>query len=223
MLIMRRPRSCQKIIIATAAMLVALQMAGPAAAASDDRGWVDSIGDKISSVGAAIMSPFKGAGVKMAAQPTAMRGFSNGGGEDRDPFWHHLEDAGYQLKEIKTEISLIPNVDIEFVLIRELSEADRSSLERQLEIDKKRRPGMLGAIKRRIIRTLIEASDYKEMRIEELTISLLPLPAATFVLAPVEAPMAEEHDMLFRMLQNIQHQTEKLGSAKGSRGIGVGF
>ncbi len=220
---MHRPRSFQKIIIATAAMLVALQMAGPAAAASDGRGWVDSIGDMISSVGASVASPFRGAGVDMATEPTAMRQFSDGGGGDRDPFWHHLEEAGYQLKEIKTEISLIPNFDIEFVLARELSEADRSSLERQLEIDKKRRPGMLGAIKRRIVRTLIEASDYKDLYVENLTISLLPLPAATFVLAPIEGPLAEEHDVLFRMLQNIERATEKLGSAKGGRGFGVGF
>jgi hypothetical protein len=35
--------------------------------------------------------------------------------------------------------------------------------------------------------------------------------------------LAEEHDVLFRMLQNIERATEKLGSAKGGRGFGVGF
>lgn len=173
---------CQKFLLATVAIVLALRLAGPAFAASDGRGWVESLGDMIDSVGAALMSPFTDDDIDMASPPIEMRQFGGDERPDRDAFWHHLKDAGYEMKEISAEVGLIPGLEFDFVLIRELSEADRNSLERNLEIDAKRRPDLLSSIKRQIIRTLLEASDFEEMRIEELKISLLPLPSAEFIL-----------------------------------------
>jgi hypothetical protein len=153
------------------------------------------------------------------APPMALSQFGDNEGGDRDPFWQHLEDAGYKMKQIKADVSLIPGLKFKFVLKRELSEADRDYLERKLEIDTKRRPGLISAIKRRIIRTLIEASDFEAMRIEELTISLLPLPAAAFVLAPIGGNLGEEHDVLYRSIQTMQRQTEDLQHAMGIKGV----
>jgi len=213
---MRGLWSLPKFLVITVAIVLPLQLAKPAFAASDKGGWVASVEDVIDSIGTVLMSPFSDDGIDMVAAPSmTMRGIENA---DRDPFWHFLEEAGYEMKEIKAEVGLIPGLDIEFVLIRELSEADRNSLERKLEIDAKRRGGLISSIKRRIIRTLLDASDFEELRIEELTISLLPLPSAEFVLAPVEAPLGEEHDVLFRSLQDLMRLSEKMGLKLGIKG-----
>jgi hypothetical protein len=212
-------RSFQKFLLVTVAIVLPLHLAGPALAASDGRGWVESLEDIVDSIGATLMSPFTGDGVDVVvAPPMTMQRFADGDDPDRDPFWHLLEDAGYELKEVKAEVGIIPGLKIEFVLIRELSEADRNSLERKLEIDAMMHIGLISSIKRRIIRTLLDASDFEEMRIEELTISLLPLPSAEFVLAPVEAPLGEEHDVIWRAVQEVQRQSEELGGALGIKG-----
>jgi len=203
----------RKFLVAAAVIVFALQMAGPAYAASDSRGWFDSFEDWFDAIGETLMMPFTDDGIDMVSPPVTMRQVS--AGASRDPFWHYLEEAGYELKEAKAEVGLIPGLEIDFVLIRELSEADRDSLERKLEIDAKLRPGMLAMIKRRIINTLLDASDFEEMRVEELTLSLLPLPSAEFSLAPVEAPLGEEHDLLYRALQDVLRQSENMSTGLG--------
>jgi len=210
------PRTVFMPIVFVVVIMAGLSLPGPAHAASGGSSWVDSLGDMLDSVGNVLMSPFADNSMDMVAPPMGMGEYREEG-EGGDPFWHFLEEAGYRMKEVKAHVSLIPGLDIEFVLVRELSEADRNSLERKLEIDTKRNSGLLPSIKRRIIRTLLEASDFDEMRIEELTISLLPLPSAEFVLAPVEGPLGEEHDLLYRSLQEMQHQTEQLQESIGGR------
>lgn len=208
---------CRKFLAATVAIVVSLQLTGPANAARDGWGWVDSFENLIDSVSEVLMAPFSDEGIDMVSPPVTMRQASEGA--TRDPFWHHLEEAGYEFKEAKAQVGLIPGLEIEFVLVLELSEADRDSLERKLEIDAKQRPGLLSMIKRRIINTLLDASDFEEMRVEELTITLLPLPSAVFSLAPVEAPLGEEHDLIYRALQNMMNQTKSLNRGLGGRGI----
>src|SRR6266849_1979453 len=89
-----------------------------------------------------------------------------------------------------------------FQLMRELSEADRDSLERKLEIDDIRDPGVVASIQRQIVRTLLEASNINNMRIGKLVIGILPLPSAEFTLEPADAPLSEEHDALYRAITN---------------------
>jgi hypothetical protein len=210
---------CPKYLIATMTIVAALQISTAVLAASGERDWSDSVGGALDSLANTLMAPFTDSGIDQAmAPPMALSQFGDNEGGDRDPFWQHLKDAGYKMKKIKADVSLIPGLKFKFVLKRELSEADRDSLERKLEIDNKRRPGLISAIKRRIIRTLIEASDFEAMRIEELTISFLPLPAAAFVLAPIVGPLGEEHDVLYRSIQNMQRQTEDLQRTMGIKG-----
>jgi hypothetical protein len=89
-----------------------------------------------------------------------------------------------------------------FQLVRELSEADRDSLERKLEIDDIRDPGFVPTIQRQIVRTLLEASDVNNMRVGKLVIGILPLPSADFTLEPADAPLSEEHDAIYRAVTN---------------------
>ena len=64
---------------------------------------------------------------------------------------------------------------VTFQVVRELSEADRNALERSLEIDDKRVPGVTAMAQRQIIRTLLAVSKSEEMRVGKLVIGILPL------------------------------------------------
>lgn len=129
--------------------------------------------------------------------------------ESGSDFWQHLRDAGYDLKDITSSIGIIPDIKMTFQLMRELSDADRDSLERKLEIDEIRNRGLVPAIQRQIVRTLLEASSLQEMRITELDITLLPLPSAEFVMEPKEAPLNEEHDQIFRALKSLDKKVKR--------------
>ncbi|NQV99570.1 MAG: hypothetical protein HQ483_07720 [Rhodospirillales bacterium] len=135
--------------------------------------------------------------------PTPMSSIRDMHHPDGSPFWGFLEDAGYKFKEVVTDVGIIPGVSFEFVIARELSEADRNSLERALEINAKRHPDIISALQRRIVRTLLEASELEGMRIEDLEITLLPLPGVQFVMAPTEGPMNEEHDVIYRSVKDL--------------------
>jgi hypothetical protein len=57
-------------------------------------------------------------------------------------------------------------------------------------------------IQRRIVRTLLAASNVENMRVGKLVIGILPLPSADFTLEPADAPLSEEHDALYRAITN---------------------
>lgn len=153
--------------------------------------------------------------VSSSSPMDAVRDMHSPGGS---PFWDHLEDAGYKFKELVTEVGIIPGIEFEFVIARELSEADRNALERTLEIDAKRNRGFIPAIQRKIVWTLLEASEVKGMRIEQLKVTMLPLPGVEFVLAPTEGPMSEEHDTIYRNVKDLKRylkeQEEKVEHEK---------
>ena len=116
-------------------------------------------------------------------------------------FLQHLSDAGYQLAEIDMSVGLIPDIKLTFQIVRELSEADRNALERSLEIDDKRVPGVTAMAQRQIIRTLLAVSKSEEMRVGKLVIGILPLPSADFTIEPADAPLGEEHSALYRAIK----------------------
>jgi hypothetical protein len=116
-------------------------------------------------------------------------------------FLQHLSDAGYQLAEIDMSVGLIPDIKLTFQVVRELSEADRTALERNLEIDDKRVPGVTAMAQRQIIRTLLAVSKSEEMRVGKLVIGILPLPSADFTIEPAEAPLGEEHNALMQAIR----------------------
>ena len=117
-------------------------------------------------------------------------------------FLQHLSDAGYQLSEIDMSIGLIPDIKLTFQIVRELSEADRSALERSLEIDDKRVSGVKAMAERQIIRTLLAISKSEEMRVGKLVIGILPLPSADFTIEPTDAPLGEEHNALLQAIKS---------------------
>ncbi len=179
-------------------------LAAPAQAASDPLAFAGKLFDRAWSY---VSAPFSGdasAAIAPPSSPIRERDLRHSG---RSGFWEFLYDAGYKFKEAITEVGLIPGIDIEFVIARELSEADRDAIERELEIDAKRNSGLIPAIQRKIVRTLLEASEIEGMRIEKLTIGILPLPSAEFVLAPSEGPMGEEHDTIYRTLLDMRKLT----------------
>ena len=124
------------------------------------------------------------------------------GMEGGSHFFQHLSDAGYQLAEINMSIGLIPDVKLTFQIVRELSEADRAALERTLEIDDKRVPGLTPMAQRQIIRTLLAVSRSEQMRVGKLVIGVLPLPSAEFTIEPADAPLAEEHNALLQAIKS---------------------
>ena len=117
-------------------------------------------------------------------------------------FLQHLSDAGYQLAEIDMSVGLIPDIKLTFQIVRELSEADRAALERTLELDDKRVPGVTAMAQRQIIRTLLAVSRSEEMRVGKLVIGILPLPSADFTIEPAEAPLGEEHNTLLQAIRS---------------------
>ena len=124
------------------------------------------------------------------------------GMEGGSHFFQHLSDAGYQLAEISMSIGLIPDVKLTFQIVRELSEADRAALERALEIDDKRVPGVTAMAQRQIIRTLLAISSSEHMRVGKLVIGILPLPSAEFTIDPADAPLGEEHSALLQAIKS---------------------
>ena len=117
-------------------------------------------------------------------------------------FWDYLKDAGYDLREIETSVGIIPDIKITFQLVRELSDADRDWLQEELDADVMRRPGLAARVQRRIVQTLLDASEMQDLRVSKLVVGILPLPSADFVVEPNTAPLSEEHDAIYRAVLN---------------------
>lgn len=127
-------------------------------------------------------------------------------------FWKDLSDAGYQLVSIDTAVALIPDVKLTFQLVRELSDADRRYVERELAVQAIRQGGVIPAMQRQIIRTLLAVGETGNMRVGKLVIGVLPLPSAEFAVEPNDIPLSEEHDALKR---EIERTRAKTGAAMG--------
>lgn len=189
---MKRSATC----LAAAAVLTALS----AAPAHAQLSLIEEIGEAASSLWSRVTNVIYGAG-DAVTPPTPIETLRSIKGEGKGEFWSMLEDAGYDLKEIDTEIGLIPGIEAKYLLKRELSDADREALEFRIERYAENAPGLIGMLERAIIVALLDASELGEYRIEEVKIQFLPLPAASFTLAPAESPLGEEHDRIFRAVK----------------------
>ncbi|MBF0373893.1 MAG: hypothetical protein HQL39_10800 [Alphaproteobacteria bacterium] len=132
-------------------------------------------------------------------------------GDERDgsPFWTLLKDAGYKLKEVHTDVGIIPGISATFVLARELSEADREYVERRLDKFAAQESGLVARMQRGIINVLLEASELGKFQVDKLDVVLLPLPKAAFSLAPTEMVLSDEHSELMRVLDEIRGQNRR--------------
>jgi hypothetical protein len=188
--------------LATAIVCVGLSAAAPARAES----LFDSVMDTLSYVWSSVIS-MAGSATEAVTPPTPMATLRSLSGEDKGEFWSMLEDAGYELQYINTEVGLIPRIEATYALRRELSEADREALEKRLDLYARNDNGLIARLERAIVHSLLEASELGEYRISQLKVSFLPLPSAAFTLSPAEGGMDGDHDKIYRA---VREQTREL-------------
>jgi hypothetical protein len=151
----------------------------------------------------------------MGLGPSALELASRYAGEalHSDDFSRLMGIAGFKLKSIESTMSLLPGLTLEFAQSRQLSEADREFLERELERHAQRNPGPMAAIQRMIVSGILEANEIQGFAVEKLTVTLLPLPHVRFTLAPVDAPLGLEAS---RLLSAIEGLNQRLSSQAGN-------
>lgn len=195
-------RSRKRLALPAAFALIAalLQPREAATASFDDS--IYAAKQAVADLFGGLFSSFSTSPVDAVTPPTPMMLIHGIQSKTGSHFWAHLSDAGYELTEISTSVGIIPDVKMTFQIVRQMSEADRNALERKLEIDDMKVSGVMAAIQRRIVRTLLEVSDVNDMRVGKLVIGILPLPSAEFTIEPQDAPLSEEHDALYRAIMN---------------------
>ncbi len=195
--------------LATVIVCAGLLVAAPARAEN----LFDSVLDTLSYVWSTVVS-MAGSATEAVTPPTPMATLRSLRGEDKGEFWSMLEDAGYELQHINTEVGLIPRLEAIYIFRRELSEADREALELRLDQYARKDGGLIARLERAIVHSLLDASEFGEYRISELKVSFLPLPSAAFVLSPTEGGMDGDHDKIYRA---VREQTRELRQMERER------
>ena len=95
-----------------------------------------------------------------------------------------MDTAGYKLAEIESNVGLIPGAGMVFKITREMSEADRDFLERELYKDARARPDLRSALQRRLIRAIVEISESDGYQVSKVEVTLLPLPSVKLSITP---------------------------------------
>lgn len=126
-----------------------------------------------------------------------------------DDFWQLVGDAGYKLKEISTDVGVVPDVTFSFRYVRELSDGDINWIERKLRRHEEKYHDPLSFAQRAIIYTLLSINTSDFYYVEELAVKLLPLPTARFSLNPWDNDLSWEHDTLLRAIQGQKHARRK--------------
>jgi len=129
--------------------------------------------------------------------------------KDPNDFWKLVGDAGYKLKEISTDVGVVPDVGFRFKYVRELSDGDVNWLERKLDHHAEKFKDPLSVIQRTIIYTLLSVNSSDMYYVDELKVKLLPLPKAEFSLMPWDSGLSEEHDTLLRAIQGKKRTKRK--------------
>jgi phosphate transport system substrate-binding protein len=134
--------------------------------------------------------------------PTDALGASN--------FTSLMDVAGYKILEYESTIGIIPQIDMSFGIAREMSQADQEYLERKLALDVRGRPGVLPAIQRQIVRSILEVSEAEEYEIEKVVIEILPLPSVKLSVAPTDAPLGYETTTILRAIEQLRDRVTAL-------------
>lgn len=95
-----------------------------------------------------------------------------------------MDTAGYKLAEIESNVGLIPGAGMTFKITREMSEADRDFLERELYKDARARPDFRSALQRRLIQAIVEISESDGYQVSKVDVTLLPLPSVKLSITP---------------------------------------
>lgn len=128
--------------------------------------------------------------------------------QQRDDFVALMDTAGYGLREIETSIGLIPGSRMIFGQARELTDADRDYIERQLERHAQRQGGPLSRVQRAIVGAVVAASEIGDLSVERVEIDLFPLPQIRMALVPRDAPMSFEAGRLMRSIDRLGEQLQ---------------
>jgi hypothetical protein len=122
-----------------------------------------------------------------------------------------LGQAGYKLKEIDTDVGIIPGLNFKFGQVRELSEADSEYLDTQVEEWEKKNPGFYNSIQRRIVKTVIAVNVSGEYRVSTLKVKLLPLPDVAFTMTPKKVFLGEEGSTIMGAIQRVERSVRMIG------------
>jgi len=125
-------------------------------------------------------------------------------GQDQQELVKLLGYAGYKLKEIDSQIGVIPTLGFKFALVRELSEADWDYLDYHLEMSRFHTPGLGAAIQRAIVETVMTINTGADFQVSELKVQLLPLPKVAFSVTPKVSTLGEESSTLLRAIQKME-------------------
>ncbi len=121
-----------------------------------------------------------------------------------------LGNTGYALKEIRTDVGIIPNLSFKFGQSYELSDADYEYLESQLEEWERKSPGMYDALQRKIIHTIVAVNLGGEYQVSSLNVSLLPLPGVEFTMSTKKRTLGGDAGALLRAIQRVDHDVRDL-------------
>jgi hypothetical protein len=124
-------------------------------------------------------------------------------------FFKFIGYAGYKIKEIENGVGLPPDINVTFVRIQNLSEADEDFIERELQRWKVRDSGLLADAQRSVITTLTSINAGSSYRVDSLKVRVLPLPQVKFTLAPAEGGLSAEHSILLRAIQHLDSRQNK--------------
>ena len=121
-----------------------------------------------------------------------------------------MDIAGYKIKEFETKFGIIPDAGMTFGIAREMSDADLEYLERTLYRDSHRRTGLLSAVQRRIVRTIIDVSSTEGYEVSKVDIDLFPLPSVKLVVTPAAVVMGPETTLLMRAIDHLNDHMNEL-------------
>ncbi len=152
-------------------------------------------------------------GVAKVAPPSPTSLASSVDDKDQSELFKLLSIAGYKLKEIDSQVGIIPTIAFDFAIVRQMSEADIDYLEAELETSRFQHPGLYTEIQRTIVGTVLAINSGKSYQVSEMTVQILPLPEVEFSVTPVVAALSEESSILMRAIQRIERGVRGLTKA----------
>ncbi len=121
-----------------------------------------------------------------------------------------MDIAGYTTQEFQTSVGLFPGAGMTFGIVREMSESDQDYLERRLVQDAHDRPGPLGEMQRKIVRSVLDVSEADTYEISQVVIELLPLPSFKLVVTPKDAPMSQDTTSILRAIERLGNRVNEM-------------
>ncbi|WP_431285183.1 hypothetical protein ACQW02_10460 [Humitalea sp. 24SJ18S-53] len=137
----------------------------------------------------------------------------------RDDFAWLMDIAGFKLKEIESSVGIIPTLGLTFGQARELTEADRDYVERQLERHARLHGGPLAVVQRTIVRAVLDASELGSFSVDKVEVDFFPLPSVKFVLAPSDAPLGIESARIMRAIDRLNARIQTMSPSQQGFGI----